>query len=103
MKVLNITRTSLVLGLILMVLVLWTAASPGVVSTRTVIGGFGNSEGECCTGTTASNCGSECGGWAVTVCDTGGSGPATCSCATPENACDDIEGCNWCDAACGTQ
>ena len=102
MKTFSIPITSLVLGLVLMVMALWLGASPNIVSARTLIGGLEDVSGCKCTGTTTMTCGSACGGWALTGCQLGGSGPATCSCATPDNKCDDIDGCYWCDAACGT-
>jgi hypothetical protein len=102
MKTFSIPITSLVLGLVLMVMALWLGISPNIVSARSVFGGYESAEGCNCVGTLAEDCGVDCGGWALTTCFVGGSGPATCFCATPENKCDDIDGCYWCDAACGT-
>jgi len=101
MKILTFSRLSLSLGFALMIMVLWIGASPCVVGAKALFGGQ-VADGLCCTGTTAGDCGAECGGWALTTCDAGGSGPAVCYCPSQTLKCDDIDGCRWCDAACGT-
>jgi hypothetical protein len=101
----GLTKSSLRLGAALAIglVVVWLAAAPSVSKAHAVFGGTETSAEGCnCTGTTAGDCGSDCGSWALTPCDVGGSGPATCSCATPDNRCDDVDGCRYCDAACGT-
>ena len=97
MKTFSIPITSLVLGLVIMVMALWLGASPNIVSAKTAIGG-----GCFCTGTTSGSCSLECGSWSLTFCVYGGSGPETCYCPIANNQCDDIPGCFYCDAVCGT-
>ena len=72
-------------------MVVWTAATPKVVSAHALIGGeLVDATGCNCTGTTSSvNCNdhySECFG-TITVCDVGGSGPATCKLADNAGTC----------------
>jgi len=90
MRGLTISRVLLACGLVLAVVLVWTSASPANLNASTIIGSFEDVSGCNCIGTTADDCGSECGGWALTVCDLGGSGPATCSCATSTSACDEL-------------
>ena len=91
MKALSVSRLVLVIGLALVLMVVWTAATPKVVSAHALIGGeLENADGCNCTGTTSGiNCNdhyTDCFS-SITTCDVGGSGPATCSLADNYGTC----------------